>query len=229
MADSNSIKNWLEDDRPREKMVQKGAAALSNAELLAILISSGTKKKSALDLAREALDLAHNNLRELGRLSLLELQKINGIGDARAITISAAMELGRRRQAADALDRAKISSCADAVEIIMPMLQDLNHESFCVLYMNTANKLIRSEMISSGGMAATVADVRMILKNALLNNATQLIIAHNHPSGNKRPSDQDKVLTRKIKDSAALMDIKLLDHVIIAGNEYFSFVDEGML
>ncbi len=229
MSEQKSIKNWLEDDRPREKMIQKGAAALTDAELLAILISSGTKKKSALDLARETLELANNNLRELGRLNLIELQKTNGIGEARAITIAAAMELGRRRQTAEGLERIKIKSSREAVEIVMPLLQDLNHECFCVLYMTHASKVIKTEIISSGGITGTVADIRIILKNALLCNATQMIIAHNHPSGNKTPSDQDKYLTRKVKESSAAMDIKLLDHLIIAGNEFLSMLDEGFM
>lgn len=224
-----SIKNWLEDDKPREKMMQRGSAALTDAELLTILISSGTKDRSALDLAKDILALAHNNLRELGRLSLKELQQVKGIGEARAITISAAMELGRRRQLAEGLERVTIRSSRDAVEIVMPQLQDLTHECFCAVYLNQAGKVIKSEMVSSGGLTATVADIRIILKNALLCNAAQLIMAHNHPSGNKNPSEADKVLTRKMKESATLMDIKLLDHIIIAGNDYLSMGDEGLI
>ena len=224
-----SIKNWLEDDKPREKMMQRGSAALTDAELLTILISSGTKDRSALDLAKDILALAHNNLRELGRLSLKELQQVKGIGEARAITISAAMELGRRRQLAEGLERVIIRSSRDAVEIVMPQLQDLTHECFCAVYLNQAGKVIKSEMVSSGGLTATVADIRIILKNALLCNAAQLIMAHNHPSGNKNPSEADKVLTRKMKESATLMDIKLLDHIIIAGNDYLSMGDEGLI
>lgn len=224
-----SIKNWLEDDKPREKMMQRGSAALTDAELLTILISSGTKDRSALDLAKDILALAHNNLRELGRLTLKELQQVKGIGEARAITIAAAMELGRRRQMAEGLERATIRSSRDAVEIVMPQLQDLTHESFCAVYLNQAGKVIKSEIVSSGGLTATVADIRIILKNALLCNAAQLIMAHNHPSGNKNPSEADKVLTRKMKESATLMDIKLLDHIIIAGNDYLSMGDEGLI
>ncbi len=224
-----SIKNWLEDDKPREKMMQRGSAALTDAELLTILIASGTKDRSALDLAKDILALAHNNLRELGRLSLKELQQVKGIGEARAITISAAMELGRRRQLAEGLERVTIRSSRDAVEIVMPQLQDLTHECFCAVYLNQAGKVIKSEMVSSGGLTATVADIRIILKNALLCNAAQLIMAHNHPSGNKNPSEADKVLTRKMKESATLMDIKLLDHIIIAGNDYLSMGDEGLI
>ncbi len=229
MNDFVSIKNWQEDDKPREKMMLRGSAALTDAELLTILISSGTKDRSALDLAKDILALAHNNLRELGRLSLKELQQIKGIGEARAITIAAAMELGRRRQLSEGLERATIRSSRDAVEIVMPQLQDLTHESFCVVYLNQAGKVIKSEIVSSGGLTATVADIRIILKNALLCNAAQLIMAHNHPSGNKNPSEADKVLTRKMRESALLMDIKLIDHIIIAGNDYLSMGDEGLI
>ncbi len=229
MNTSNSIKNWAEDERPREKMLQKSAAALTDAELLAILISSGTKEKSALDLAREILMLANNNLHELGRLNIIELQKTKGIGEARAITIAAALELGRRRQMAQGLQRATIVQSADAAEIIIPVLRDLTHEVFWALYLNQANQPIRSEQISSGGLTGTVADIRMILKNALLNNANKLIIAHNHPSGNKQPSNADKELTYKLSHAAQLMDIKLIDHLIVCGTTYLSMADEGII
>jgi len=228
MNESNSIKNWSEEERPREKMLQKGAASLTDVELMAILISSGTRERSAVDLARDVLALAHNNLRELGRLNVLELQKIKGIGEARAITICAAMELGRRRQVGEGLERLAVNSSAEAAYIVMPLLQDFNHEVFCVLYLNHANKVLKHELISSGGLTSTVADIRMILKNCLLYNANQIVIAHNHPSGNKNPSEADKKLTNKLLESAKLMDIKLIDHIIIAGNEYVSMVDEGL-
>lgn len=226
---SNSIRNWSEDERPREKMLLKGAAALSDAELLAILISSGTKEKSALDLAREVLGLAQNNLHELGRLGVLELQKTKGIGEARAITIAAALELGRRRQMGEALQRTAITQSGDAAEIAIPLMRDLSHEVFCVFYLNQSNKILRYEIISSGGLTGTVADVRIMLKNALLQNANKLIIAHNHPSGNLQPSHADKELTRKLKEAAEYMDIKLLDHLIIAGTNYLSMADEGII
>ncbi|MGN6566613.1 MAG: RadC family protein [Flavipsychrobacter sp.] len=229
MNPSNSIKNWAEDERPREKMLQKTAAALTDAELLAILISSGTREKSALDLAREVLALANNNLQQLGRLGVLELQKTKGIGEARAITISAALELGRRRQMSAALERPTITQSADAAEIVVPLLGDLNHEVFCVLYLNQANKVLRHELISSGGLTGTVADIRIVLKNALLHNANQLIIAHNHPSGNNKVSAADKDLTNKLKEAATIMDIKLLDHLIVTGTTYLSFADEGLI
>jgi DNA repair protein RadC len=228
MAENVTIKNWAEDERPREKMMQKGAASLSDAELLGILISSGTPERSAVGLARDILQLANNNLRELGRLSISELTKVKGIGAAKAITISAAMELGRRRQIGEGLERQVIQSSKDALAIVMPLLQDLTHEAFCVLYMNVAGKVLRTEMISNGGLSATVADIRIILKNCLLHNAVRIIVAHNHPSGNKQPSAADITLTTKLRDAAELMDITLLDHLIIAGHEYISLADEGL-
>ncbi len=228
MTVSNSIKTWSAQERPREKMVQKGAEALTDAELLAILISSGTLQRSALDVARDVLKLVDENLREMGRLNIQELKKIKGIGEARAITICAALELGRRRQVSDAPERVNITMSSQAARIIMPHLQDLNHEVFYVLYLNHAGKLVREEKISSGGLSGTVADTRMILKNALLYNASRLIVAHNHPSGNKAPSEADKKLTTRLKESAAMMDIALVDHLIIAGNDYLSMADEGL-
>lgn len=229
MSLSNSIKNWSEDERPREKMLQKSAAALTDAELLAILISSGTRERSALDLARDILSQAHNNLQELGRLSVTELKKTKGIGEARAITIAGALELGRRRQISEGLQRINIVKSADAAEIVIPLLQDLNHEAFCVIYLNQSSRVIRYEMISNGGLTATVADIRIILKNALLHNANRIVVAHNHPSGNKQPSAADKELTNKLKDAADLMDIKLMDHLIITGTAYYSMADEGLI
>lgn len=231
MEDKNYIrlKDRKEDEQPREKLMGKGAAALSDAELLAILISSGTKERSAIDLARDVLHHAQNNLHELGRLSLKELQQTKGIGEARAITIAAALELGRRRQTNAGLKRESINSSKAAADIIIPLLRDLNHEAFCVLYLNQSNKLIKQELISSGGITGTVVDLRIILKNALLNNSSQIIVAHNHPSGNLTPSEADKKLTKKLRDAAALMDIKLLDHVIIGDINYLSFQDEGLM
>jgi DNA repair protein RadC len=229
MSSPNSIKQWAEDDRPREKLQQKGPAALSNAELLAILINSGTRTHSALGLAKLVLEQADNRLSELGRLSIKELQKTKGIGEARAITIAAALELGRRRQSVDMLSKPSLSSKEDAAEIVVPLLNDLNHEAFCVLYLNQANRLLRHEIISQGGLTGTVADVRIILKQALLYNANQLIVAHNHPSGNLQPSSADKTLTTKLQEAAALMDIRLLDHLIVASGRYLSLQEEGLM
>lgn len=229
MSQPNSIKNWAEDERPREKLLNKSPEALTNAELLAILISSGTKKKSALDLAREILIQANNDLHDLGRLDVAALQQTKGIGEARAITIAAALELGRRRQVAVGVTRPAIKQSKDAAELMIPILRDLAHEVFYVLYLSTSNKVIRSENIGKGGLNSTVADIRIILKSALLNNATKIIVAHNHPSGNLKPSKQDVDMTIKLKQSAELMDIKLLDHIIVAGNDYTSMADEGLI
>lgn len=229
MNQSNSIKNWAEDERPREKLVQKGPSALSDAELLAILISSGTKEKSALDLARETLKLADNNLHSLGRLGVKELQQTKGIGEARAITIAAALELGRRRQMSAGLSRQTITQSKDATEIFIPVLRDLGHEVFYVLYLSQSSSVIRLENIGQGGLTSTVADIRIILKNALLYSASRLIVAHNHPSGNLKASKEDIAMTKKLKEAAALMDIKLLDHLIIGDNNYCSMADEGLI
>lgn len=228
MAVNISIKNWAEDERPREKMLHKGSVSLSDAELLGILISSGTKERSAIGLARDILQLAGNNLHEMARLSIKELCKVKGIGEARAITISAALELGRRRQMSESLERPVIRRSKDAIPIIMPLLQDLVHEAFCVLYINSSSKVLRTEMLSTGGLTGTVADVRIILKNALLNNANRFIVAHNHPSGNTQASQSDINLTKQIAEAARLMDITLLDHIIIAGTTYTSMADEGL-
>lgn len=229
MNESKTIKDWNADERPREKMLQKGVAALSDAELLAILIVSGTKNRTALDLARDMLDMAGKSLHDLGKLSVDELKKINGIGEARAITICAALEIGRRRQANDGPDRQIVNTSRRAAGIIVPLLRDLNFEVFYVLYLNSTCRLLREERISSGGATGTVADVRMILKNCLLYNANRIIVAHNHPSGSKQPSDADKILTAKLKEAAAMMDIKLVDHLIVAGGEYLSMADEGLM
>lgn len=229
MGLKNNIKLWAEDDRPREKLLRKGASVLSNAELLAILISSGTREKSAVDLSREILHLAANSLDQLGKVGVKELQQVKGIGEAKAISISAAMELGRRRQIGLALERQVIGSSSDAANFLIPLLKDFNHETFCVLYLNNAQSLIKHEFISNGGLTGTVADIRIILKNALLQQSSKIIVAHNHPSGNRQPSKEDKRLTAQLKDAARLMDISLLDHIIIAGQTYTSFADEHIL
>jgi DNA repair protein RadC len=227
--DKKAIKDWAKDDRPREKLLTKGVSVLSDAELLGILIGSGTPQRSALDLGRDILNLAHNNLNELGKLPLNELCKIPGIGQARSIIVSAAMELGRRRQIGTVLDRQHIKNADDASELLFPLLQDLEHEMFCVLYLNHAQLLIKYEFISSGGLSSTTADIRMILKNALMCNSSKIIVAHNHPSGNKMPSESDKKLTIRLKDAAKTMDIDLIDHIIIAHNQFLSFAREGVI
>ncbi len=210
-------------------MLARGAGSLTDSELLAILISSGTREHSALDLAKMVLELAHGDIGELGRLSIPELTQVKGIGEARAITISAALELGRRRQFKEGIERASISSSRDAASVVMPLMNDHNHEVFYVVYLNQGLKVIKAEKISDGGMTATVVDVRIILKNAFLYNSNQIILAHNHPSGNLKPSEADKQITAKIREAAHLMDIKVLDHIIVGGNAYLSFSDEGLM
>jgi DNA repair protein RadC len=224
-----AIKYWNEDDQPRERLATRGASALSNAELLAILINSGTPQLSALDLAKMVLTQAQNNLRELGGLSISDLKKTRGIGQARAITIAAALELGRRRQITDGLDRLVITSSKEAAKIIIPLLSDLPNEALCVLYLNNASLLIRHEIISHGGLTGTVVDIRVILKQALLLNANRIVIAHNHPSGNLQPSQSDRQITTRLKEAAALMEIELVDHIIVAGVKIFSMAEAGLL
>lgn len=223
------IKEWNEDDRPREKMALKGSSALSNAELIAILIANGTREKSAVDLAKEILDFAQNDLNNLARLSLKEMQQIKGIGQAKAISILAALELGRRRQQYMSLEKKKISSSKDAFEILAPMIADKEHEALAVLYLNTANKVTQTEILSYGGLSATIVDIRIILKNALLHLAPKIIIAHNHPSGNMQPSKADKDITEKLKQASSYLEIQFLDHLIIGQDSYYSFADEGYI
>lgn len=209
--------------------MQKGQGVLSDAELLAILIQNGTREKSAVDVAREILGLAGNNLHRLAKMSLKDFQQVKGVGAAKAITLMAALELGRRRQSEKVLDLKPIRDSHAFAQILIPFMQDLSHEIFYVLYLNRANKIIHQEMISQGGVEATVADVRIIMKNALSYLATSICIAHNHPSGNLQPSMADKKLTEKVRQAAQLLDIKLLDHIIIAQQDYFSFRDSGLL
>lgn len=226
---STSIKNWAVDDRPREKLFQKGAAALSNAELVAILINNGSRDKSALSLAQEILKLGNDNLNELGKKSINELKKVKGIGDAKAITIAAALELGRRRQASEALTKPIIKKSFDIAEFLRAKIKDYNHEVFAVVFLNRSNKINHFEIISVGGITGTVADPKIILKKALENDATSLVLCHNHPSGNLHPSKMDEELTQKIKSAAKFFDIVVIDHIIVSEEGYFSFADEGMM
>lgn len=226
---STSIKNWAADDRPREKMLGKGAAALSNSELIAILINNGSKDKSAVDLAKEVLKLGSDNLNELGKLTLKDFQQIKGIGEAKAITIAAALELGRRRQAAATLEKTIIKSSLDIAQYLKAVLKDFSYEVFAVLFLNRANKINHFEIISRGGITGTVADPRIILKKALENDAVSLVLSHNHPSGSLKPSRADEELTLKIKEAAKYFDIKILDHIIVSEEGYYSFADEGLL
>jgi len=226
---SLKITEWAVEDRPREKMVQNGTSNLTDTELLAILISSGTKAKSAVDLARELLGMVNNNLNSLGKLTITDLKKIHGIGTARAVTIAASLELGRRRKLAEAQDIPQIRSSKDVADIFQPILSDLNHEEFWVLFLNRSNKVINRMKLSQGGISGTVTDVRIIMKQALEYLASGIIVVHNHPSGNLNPSESDSKITAKIKDAGNLMDIQLLDHLIISDKNYFSFADNGVL
>lgn len=225
----NSIKNWAIDDRPREKLLSKSPESLSDSELLAILIGNGTRQKSAVDLAREILLLGKNNLNELGKLSLKELQKVKGIGEAKAIAISAALELGRRRQGAFLLDKPIIKESRDIASYLQNRFKDLPYEVFAVLFLNRANRINHFEVVSQGGITGTVADPRIILKKALEEEAVSIILCHNHPSGSLRPSRADEELTQKIKEASRYFDIKVMDHIIVSESGYYSFADEGLL
>ena len=221
---STSIKNWAADDRPREKMLSKGAAVLSNSELLAILINNGNKDKSAVELAKEVLKLGEDNLDELGKLSIKDLTKIKGIGEAKAITITAALELGRRRQSSLALEKIVVRNSYEIAAYLRTVLKDFQYEVFAVVFLNRANKVKHFEIISRGGITGTVADPRLILKKALEEGATSIVLTHNHPSGNLKPSKADEEITEKIKQAAGYFDIKVLDH-IINFDRYFTYLD----
>ncbi len=224
-----SIKQWSKDDRPREKLLYSGAENLSNSELLAILIHNGTKQKSAVDVAKEVLKLGKDNLVELGKLSVKELMKVKGIGEAKAISIAAALELGRRRQAAASLEKTMVKTSSDIASYLQTKLKDFRHEVFAVLYLNRANKINHFQIISEGGITGTVADPRIILRKALEEDAVNLILCHNHPSGSLKPSRADEQLTTKIKEAARFLDITVLDHIIVSEDGYYSFADEGLI
>ena len=229
MANSG-IKNWAVDDRPREKLTLKGPEGLTNSELLAILINNGTTEKSAVDLAKELLSAVDNNLQRMAKLSVKEMinLKIKGLGPAKAITIAAALELGVRRNMAENRKETVLSS-KDIAGFLHAQLQYKNHEVFAVVFLNRANKINHYEIISEGGITGTVADPRIILKKALQHEAVSLVLCHNHPSGNLKPSRQDQELTLKIKEAAQFFDIKILDHIIVSEDGYFSFADDGIL
>lgn len=225
-----TIKQWAEEDRPREKMLQKGVRSLSNAELLAILIGSGNKNMTAVDLSKKILSDVDNNLQQLGRRSISELiARYSGVGEAKAITILAAMELGRRRQSESALEQSSITGSSTVADIFQPMLADLSHEEFWVLYLSRSNKIITSEQISKGGVSGTVVDVKIIFKPALLNLASAIILCHNHPSGNLQPSNEDLNITKKCVEAGRYLDIQVLDHIIVTHNGYHSLADNGQL
>ncbi|HLN56080.1 MAG TPA: DNA repair protein RadC [Bacteroidales bacterium] len=226
---SPKITDWALEDRPREKSIEKGMSSLSDAELLAILINSGTRKKSAVDLGRELLGKVNNNLNALGKLSISELKSLQIIGTARAVTIAAALELGRRRKLAEIPEVPQIKCSKDVADIFQPLLGDLPHEEFWILFLNRSNKVISRMKLSQGGVSGTVTDVRIVMKRAVECLASGIIVCHNHPSGNLNPSDSDSKITQKIKDAGNIMDIQLLDHLIITDREYFSFADNGLV
>jgi DNA repair protein RadC len=223
------ILDWAEEDRPREKLLQKGKDALSDAELIAILLGSGTVSISAVDLAKQILLKVDNNLNELAKLQVKDLQKFKGIGEAKAITIVSALELGRRRKEAEPIKRPKILSSQTVYELMKPHLLDLHYEEFWVILLNKANVVINKQRISTGGVSGTVADPKLIFKMAFEELASGIILVHNHPSGNLQPSQADINLTQKIKEGAKFMDMQLLDHLIFTDNTYYSFADEGRL
>jgi DNA repair protein RadC len=227
---TTSIKNWAQDDRPREKMMLKGIESLSNAELIAILINNGTKEKSAVDVSKELLSAANNDLQHLGKLSIKEILKlkVKGIGEAKAITIAAALELGVRRDASFKKKEVVMHS-KDIAEFLKAKLQYKKHEVFAVIFLNRSNKINHFEIVSEGGITGTVADPRIILKKALSHDAVSLVLCHNHPSGSVKPSRQDEDLTQKIKEAARFFDIQVLDHIIVSEEGYFSFADEGII
>lgn len=225
----SSIRAWAESDRPREKLLLKGKTALSDAELVAILIGSGSQDESAVDLSRRILGSINHSLIELSKLSISDLQKFKGIGEAKAISIIAALELGRRRRGAEATDRKSISSSKQAFEILLPHLSDLQYEQFVIILLNRASHFIKVVNVSEGGVSGTVVDPKKVFKLAIENNASSLILAHNHPSGNINPSNQDIALTKKLKRGGDYIDISVLDHIIVGVEEYFSFADSGLM
>lgn len=225
-----SIRNWAEEDRPREKLLLKGPTALSDAELIAILIGSGNANESAVELSQQILHSVANNLHALGKVSVKELTtQFYGIGQAKAISIIAALELGKRRNAADVVKRARIRSSKDAFVLLHPILCDLPHEELWVALMSRGGKILGKHKISQGGLAETSADMRLILRAAITGLASGIILFHNHPSGNLQPSTQDDMLTERLNKATRMMDISLLDHIIIADNQYYSYADEGRL
>jgi DNA repair protein RadC len=222
------ITNWSEDDKPREKLMLKGKSVLSDAELIAILIGSGSRNESAVDLSKRILASVDNNLNALGKLSIAQLINFKGIGEAKAISIIAAMELGRRRRNEDVIDLAKITSSKSVFDVMQPIIGELPHEEFWVLFLNNSNKILSKTQLSKGGMTGTMVDVRIVFKMALEQNAIAIILTHNHPSGKLQASDADIQITKKIKIAGHQLDIPVLDHIIITENGYYSFVDEGI-
>ena len=226
---SFSIKKWSEDDRPREKLLLKGKNALSHAELIAILINSGNKEESAVALSKRILASVALNLTELGKLSVNDLMKFKGIGEAKSISIIAALELGRRRRGEEAIEKKQVTSSSSVFELMQPIIGELSHEEFWIVYLNNSNKVLKKIQLSKGGIIGTLVDVRLVLKAALQIDAVGLILTHNHPSGSLIPSQADKKITQKLKIASETIDIKVLDHLIITEKAYFSFADENLL
>jgi DNA repair protein RadC len=223
------IRSWSEDDKPREKLLLKGKTALSDAELIAILIGSGSRNESAVSLSQRILASVDYNLNALGKLSVNQLNHFKGIGDAKAITIQAAMELGRRRRLEAAVELQKITSSKTIFDIMQPIIGELAYEEFWIIYLNNANKIISKSQLSKGGITGTVVDVRLVFKTALELGAVGIILAHNHPSGTIQPSEADKQITQKLKSAREQLDIRILDHIIVTETQYFSFSDAGIL
>ncbi len=226
---SFSIKNWSEDDRPREKLLLKGKGALSNSELIAILIGSGNREESAVALAKRILTTIEGDLNQLAKMSVTDLKKFKGIGEAKAISIVTALELGRRQRLQESLELPKITCSRDIFNVMHPIIGELSHEEFWIVFLNNANKVIGKQQLSKGGITATVVDVRLLFKRVLEVGATSIIIAHNHPSGTLKPSLQDHKITEKLKNAGQLLDVKVLDHLIITAKDYYSFADEGLI
>lgn len=225
----SNIKSWAEEDRPREKLLLKGYHALSDAELLAILLGSGTKNSSAVDLARKVLSTADNNLVQLGRVSIEQLTQINGIGEAKAITILSALELGRRRQQTDALQVKTICGSKEAYDLLAPSMSDLQHEEFWMIFLNRRNAVIKYQCITKGGFAGTIVDARQVFHQAIQEQASSVILAHNHPSGSLNPSEMDINITSKLVRAGEILDITVSDHLIITNSGYYSFADRGKM
>jgi DNA repair protein RadC len=223
------ITNWSEEDKPREKLMNKGKAALSDAELIAILIGSGSRNESAVELSKRILASIDNNLNALGKLSIKQLMGFKGIGEAKAISIIACLELGRRRRSEDAVELKKITSSQSIFEIMQPIIGELPHEEFWIIYLNNSNKVLSKLQLSKGGITGTLVDVRLVFKSAIELGAVGIVLSHNHPSGTLIPSDADKQITKKLIQAGASLDIKILDHLIISESSYFSFADEGVL
>ncbi len=224
-----SIKSLAEDDRPREKFLLKGKSSVSDSELLAIIMGSGNREESAVELARRILNSVENNWHRLSQLSIKDLTKFKGVGEAKAISIATALEIGNRKSQQEVLERQQISSSKDVFEILQPHLSDLQTEEFWAIFLNHQNKILYKTCLFRGGIASSVADVRVIFKTALEHFSTQIIVAHNHPAGSLKPSKEDINITQKIKEAGKLLDIDLLDHLILTQNNYYSFKDEGIL